>query len=496
MPPHPTRHPQQRLFTMQVRMPSLQSELDQVSSSLASLVQRLLSTTQDVADDPIIKVAQASDVTTLKEMAAPGPARSVDHVIEEAFAIFDHRMRVNHPRFMGFIPSPTSPIAWLGDCIASAFNALGASKLQSSGPVVIEKTLIEWLATKIGFPSTAGGICVSGGSMANLMSIILARDRGVRRGQELRAVAYLSDQTHYSVAKALRFLGFNKDQVRRLPADESFRLCPERLKKAIEDDREAGLVPFLVVATCGTTNTGAVDPLEAISEICQQQNIWMHVDGAYGASAALSASRAEAVSGLKYADSVSWDAHKWLFQTYSCGLLLVKDKSYMVKSFANEGDYLRDGVAIEDEDIPNFWNYSMELTRPASRAMKLWFTLRVLGVDRIGRMLDHGFDLAGRAEEELRRLEDWEVTSAASMAVVTFRYAPPNLTETQRDELNTAISRSLIASNTAGILTTVVKGKVSLRICALSPHLSLDEMGGIVIETDRLAKELARSISS
>ncbi|CAF3495823.1 unnamed protein product [Fusarium graminearum] len=463
-------------------------ELEAVCTAIQSIVHRLGSTTQDVKDDPIIKVAEPKDVPYLRKIGTPGAAHSIDQVLDEAFAAFDHRMRVNHPRFMGFIPSPTSPIAWLGDIVASAFNALGASKLQASGPVVIEKTLIEWLASQVGFPSTAGGICVSGGSMANLMGIVLARDRFVPHGESHKGVVYLSDQTHYSVAKALRLLGFDKKQIRHLPADGSFRFDSSLLEQTIRDDREAGLVPFLVVGTCGTTNTGAIDPLEQLSEICKREQLWLHVDGAYGASATLSTTRHQEVDGLKYADSMSWDAHKWLFQTYSCGLLLVKDRSNLVRSFANEGDYLRDGVAIEDEDIPNFWNYSMELTRPASRAMKLWFTLRVIGVERLGKMIDHGFDLAERAEEELRKLNDWEIVSSASLGVVTFRYARKGLTEDELEVINTGVSKSLISSNMAGILTTKVRGKVALRICALSPQLALDDMSEIIREADALAK--------
>ncbi|KAI9166481.1 L-2,4-diaminobutyrate decarboxylase [Paramyrothecium foliicola] len=468
----------------------LHKDLETVCNSIQAIAQRLISTTQDVANDPIIKIAQPTDVPHLKAIGTPGEAHEVDQVVEEAFTAFNYRMRVNHPRFMGLIPSPTSPIAWLGDCIATAFNALGASKLQASGPVVIEKTLIEWLSARVGFPDSAGGICVSGGSMANLMGIVLARDKFVPQGEESKGVAYLSDQTHYSVAKALRLLGFCKHQIRHIPSDNAFRLDTELLELAIIADREAGLVPFLVVGTCGTTNTGAVDPLARIANICQRYSLWLHVDGAYGASASLSATRSQAVSELRHADSLSWDAHKWLFQTYSCGLLLVKVKSNLVRSFANEGDYLRDGVAIEDEEIPNFWNYSMELTRPASRAMKLWFTLRVLGVERIGEMLDHGFHLAERAEQELKGLVNWEITSPASMGVVTFRCVSTGMAEEQLDELNAAISKKVVSSNTAGILTTKVRGRVALRICALSPNLTLDEMAGIIHEIDKFATEL------
>lgn len=468
----------------------LQNDLQVVCSSIQSIAQRLVSTTQDVKDDPIIKVVQHADVPRLREIGTPGDAHPIDNVIEEAFTVFDQRMRVNHPRFLGLIPSPTSPYAWLGDCLASAFNALGASKLQASGPVVVEKTLIEWLASRAGFPDTAGGVFVSGGSMANLMGMALARDHRIPRGKESLGVAYVSDQTHYSVAKALRLLGFSQQQIRRLPANDKFQLEAASLEKAIRDDREAGLIPFVVIATCGTTNCGAVDPLVDIAQVCSRKGLWMHVDGAYGASVCLSASRSSIAEGLGRADSISWDAHKWLFQTYSCGLILVKDKAHMLESFANDGDYLRDGTAIEDEDVPNFWNYSIELTRPASRAMKLWFTLRILGVDAVGRMVDHGFELAERAEVELRKLPDWEITSEASLAILTFRFAPKGKTSDELDTINSTISKELIRSNVAGILTTKLRGKVVLRICALSPQLGLKDIADIVKEIDRLARSL------
>lgn len=468
------------------------NDMGAIYAAIQTLIEHMATTTQAPRTDPVIKIATPQDVPYLREIGTPGSAHGIDKVLGEAFTAFDYRLRVNHPRFMGLIPSPTSPVAWLGDVVASAFNALGASKLQASGPVVIEKTLIEWLASKVGLPATAGGVCVSGGSMANLMGIVLARDRCVPPGRESQAVAYLSDQTHYSVVKALRLLGFRAEQIRRLAADDEFRFDTTALREAIADDRRKGLVPFLVVGTFGTTNTGAIDPIGQLSDLCRAESMWLHVDGAYGASASLSATRSNLAGELRHVDSMSWDAHKWLFQTYSCGLFLVRDKANLVQSFANDGDYLRDGVAIEDEEIPNFWNYTMELTRPASRAMKLWFTLRVLGMEKIGQMIDHGFELAECAERQVRALDDWEIVSPASLGVVTFRYCPPSRTEEELDALNAAISQDLVSSNVAGILTTKVKGKVALRICALNPELPMEEMVEIVQKMNATAKELAK----
>ena len=463
----------------------LQGQLDEVSSNLQRVLDRLLTTTHDNADDPVFKVAGTSEIPLLRELSHPGEAHAVDKVIDDAFKIFDYRNRSNHPRCMAFVPSPVSPYAWLGDCITSAFNAFAGSKLQGSGAAIVEQAMIRWLAGQAGMPSTSGGVFVSGGSNANLTALALARDRILPSGCENMGVAYLSDQTHYSVAKALRVLGFKKHQIHLVQSDGNFRMQTAALEAAIAQDRAADLLPFVVVGTSGTTNTGSVDPLADIAHICKKENLWFHVDGAYGASACLSSTRSTAASGLGLADSLSWDAHKWLFQTYGCSLVLVRDKKILVENFANDGDYLRD--ALDDEEIPNFWNYGIELTRPA-RAMRLWFTVRVLGVEAMSRMIEHGFLLAERAQMELEKLEHWEVTSEASLAIVTFRYVPPGRTEEELNEVNVAISRRLLSENIAGILTTKLRGMVVLRICSISPRLTVDEMARIVASINRVAK--------
>ncbi|RSL47281.1 hypothetical protein CEP53_009994 [Fusarium sp. AF-6] len=458
-----------------------------ISTSFKAIFDKLLESTQQVRNDPMLRVAQPTDLPLLKELSTPGQPNDIDKAIRDAFTISDFRLRMNNPRFFGFVPNPVSPLSWIGDCLSSAFNSFAGSKLQGSGVAVVEQTLLQWLAGRVGLPDTAGGVFVSGGSMANMTAMVLARDCILPAGQEGLGVAYLSDQTHHSVAKALRIIGIKRGQIRVVPSNGSFQIQAAALKEAIQTDRKAGLIPFVIIGTSGTTNTGSVDDLAALAHIRDEEGIWLHIDGAYGASASLAATRSDAVSGLGLADSISWDAHKWLFQTYSCSLILVRDKINLAKVFTNDGDYLRD--ALDDEEIPNFWNFGMELTRP-SRAMKLWFTLRVLGVERLGLMIDHGFSLAEIAQEEMQKLANWEVTSAASMAIVTFRYAPPGRTDEELDKLNTVISRKLVEGNIAGILTTKLRGRVVLRICSISPLLSGDEMVGIIQEVDKVAGQL------
>ena len=308
--------------------------------------------------------------------------------------------------------------------------------------------------------------------MANLTALMVARDQKLPSQQDrLKGVIYVSAQTHLSVAKGLRVLGFIDSQIRKIPSDSSFRMEIDSLRDAVEVDREAGLLPFAIVASCGTTNTGSIDPLNAIADFAEREKMWVHVDGAYGASIVLSNSHTHLANGLGRAHSISWDAHKWLFQTYGCGIVLLRNRKHLLHSFATDADYVRDAVAAEE--APNFWSQGIELTRPA-RAMKLWFTMRVLGLDMLGRMINHGVSLAERAEGDLRRLEGWEVLSVASLGIVVFRYAPIGKAEKDLDDLSIAISKRLLEKNVAGALTTKLNGKTVLRICAISPELSLE----------------------
>ncbi|RFU27095.1 hypothetical protein B7463_g9243, partial [Scytalidium lignicola] len=455
---------------------------------------------RDVKEKPIVIVADEEQASSFRQMARPPQhSRQLSAVLSDAEKIFACRMRMDHPAAFGFIPSPVSPLSFIGDMLTSAFNAHAGSWVQSSGPSAVEGALIRFLAERVGFPETAGGLFVSGGSMANLTALMIARDQKLGQSGQKRAkgVAYVSDQTHSSVAKGLRVLGFTDIQIRKIKCNGLFQMDVEALRSAITLDKEQGMLPFLIVASCGTTNTGSIDPLRAIITLARNQSpsLWVHVDGAYGASVAMSKSHRDLLDGLGEVDSVSWDAHKWLFQTYGCGMALVRERRWLSQSFATGAEYTRDAPDSEDLDSPNFWNFGSELTRPA-RCMKLWFTMQVLGSDAIGEMIDHGFKLADVADAELRRLPNWEIISKAQMAIVNFRYAPPRRNEEELDTLNTAISKSLIQQNVATALTTKLLGKTVIRICSINPNLTEDEMRGIILALDSAAKSLSITGSS
>lgn len=434
----------------------------------------------------VIQVADAAAIARLRSIGVPAQGRPLAEVVGQMLAeVYPWRAQMDHPRFFAFIPGPASPLSSLGDLLTSLHNPHGGSWLQSSGPSCVEAGLIDWLAGRLGMPASAGGLFVSGGSMANLTALTVARDRLLADDERALGVAYVSEQTHSSVAKGLQIIGFLPRQIRKVPVDAAFRLDLGRLAEAIARDRAAGLKPFAVIASAGTTNTGSIDALPAIRALCSVQGLWMHVDGAYGASIALSPAHRHLLDGIGAADSVSWDGHKWLFQTYGCGVVLLREKSHLSDSFHTRPEYLRD--AKVDADQVNFWDVGPELTRP-SRGLKLWLTLQVMGAEAFGAAIAHGCRLAEWAEDELRRHAHWSIVSPAQLAIVNFRFAPAGLAEPEQDELNRAISRRALADGYAAVLTTQLGGRTVLRICAIHPDATEQDLRETVRRLDAYAR--------
>ena len=442
-----------------------------------------------LSDGPVINEPTACALEALEHRGIPAEGRDLEDVVSEMeHDVIGYGYNADHARFMGFVPGPTSAISWLGDMIAAGYNRHAGSVANYPAGHAVEKGLLRWLCDKAGFPQeTASGTFVSGGSMANFTALIAARDTVLDEQDWGRAVAYVSDQTHSSNAKALRMIGVTDARIRVIPTDGAYRMKVNELEAAIAADRAAGLAPFAVIASAGTTNTGSVDPLREIAAVCRAAGLWMHVDGAFGASALLTRYR-DMLDGVELADSLSWDAHKWLFQTYSCSMLLVRDEHTLLKSFSAHPEYLKD---LEDDAcLVNPWDLGPELTRPA-RGLKLWFTLQVMGEKGMADCVEHGFTLARWAEDELRRTPDAEIVAPAQMAMVNFRFAPAGLDEEQLADLNLQVSRRMLESGYAGVFTTELGGKKCLRICAIHPRTSEDEMRETVRRLAAYAREIA-----
>lgn len=323
--------------------------------------------------------------------------------------------------------------------------------------------------------------------MANITALTAARDCKLNDENLHLGVAYVSEQTHSSVAKGLRIIGIPNSRIRKVATNSAFQMDMDMLKEMIAKDKENGLIPFVVIGTAGTTNTGSIDPLEEIAKVCSDNQMWFHIDGAYGASVLLSPKYKHLLKGTELADSISWDAHKWLFQTYGCAMVLVKDIKHLFNSFHVNPEYLKD-VEGDMEHI-NTWDIGMELTRPA-RGLKLWLTLQVLGTRLIGSAIEHGFQLAEWAQEALEELDNWEIVSKAQLAMINFRYKTDDLTDEQADLLNEKVSEKIVESGYAAIFTTVLNGKKVLRICALHPETTRDDMRTTIQLLDTYAREL------
>ncbi len=436
---------------------------------------------------PVLTQSDESQLKTIEKIGIPAKGRPVEEVVKEMEQeVFRYCGDNNHPRFFGFVPGPASCVSWLGDIMTSAYNIhAGGSKL---APTVncVEQQVIRWLADLAGFGKKAGGIFVSGGSMGNITALTAARDKKLNEDTLHLGTAYISDQTHSSVAKGLRVIGIASSRIRCVSTDDSFRMNVAELEEMVRKDIEAGYIPFAVIGTAGTTNTGTIDPLNEIADICKKYEMWFHVDGAIGGSVLLSEKYRGLLDGVERADSLSWDAHKWLFQTYGCAAVIVKDVTDLYNSFHVSPEYLKDVQA--DDGYPNMFDIGIELTRPA-RGLKLWMTLQVLGTELLGSAVEQGFKQAKWAEAAVEEKENWEIVAPAQLAMLNFRFAPNDLTEEQKDALNERISERLNESGYAAMFTTVLRGKTVLRLCAIHPETTKDDIQTTINMLDEYARE-------
>ncbi len=405
--------------------------------------------------------------------AHPLPPETVlQFVLEKVMA---KSTNVAHPRAFSFVPGPSNFIGAMGDALASGYNIFSGGWAASPVAAELEIVTITWLLKLFGLPKKkGGGIFTSGGSMANLTAIATARR--VKCGDDFsNAVIYMSDQAHSSNIKAIRTLGFRKDQVRIIPTDQEFKFGVSKLKNAIAKDRLLGLFPFCLIATAGTTNTGTVDPLSELAAICKQEDLWFHIDGAYGGAAILAHNGSTLLKGIKKADSLTVDPHKWFFQPYEIGCLLIRNHTWLKNTFTEKPEYLRD-VEGNTSEI-NFYDHGIELTR-RFRALKFYMTLKTFGLNAFKEAIDYNIELAEQVEDLLRNSRHWEVISPATLAVINFRYNAFQkvLSEEKLDALNQYISQKVIASKEALLVTTVLNKQVVLRMCLINPRTTLEDI--------------------
>jgi aromatic-L-amino-acid decarboxylase len=430
------------------------------------VIDRIVEHWETLDSQPPVAVGDAEALRAALGGAAPDAPGDPDAALDRLFdEVLPWTARTIHPRFFARIGSPSNFVSTLADAIGSGFNLLGTSWVAASGPSTVELTVLDWLRSWCGMPSGTEGLLVSGGSVASLTALVAARE--ARGG--VGGVVYLSDQAHASIVRDLKVMG--EGEVRLLPSDTSFRLPVAALAAAVSADRAAGRTPFAVVANAGTTNTGAVDPLDELADLCAAEGLWFHVDGAYGASAALCAPGRDALAGMGRADSLTIDPHKWLFQPYEAGAVLLREPGLLERTYTMSGEYLRDTFV----DEVNFRDRGIQLTRGV-RALKLWLSVQVFGLDAFRSAVAHGIALAEHAEAVLRARPGWEIVTPAQLGIVCFTWSGGNESE---------ISAATVLDGYAAPSTTVLRGRTVLRLCTINPRTTFEEIEATIERMER-----------
>ena len=406
--------------------------------------------------------------------------------------VLPYAMRNDHPGFLGFIPtSPTWPGA-LADLIGAALAIDASSWAEAAGPSAVEVEVLRWFAEWIGFPPESDGVLVSGGSAANLTALACARER-VPSNVWRNAIGYVSDQSHSSIPRAARALGFLPDQVRVLPADRDLRLSGATLARAVARDREQGLIPLFAVANAGATSTGSIDRLHELAEVCAEHDVWLHVDAAYGGFAALTERGRAALAGLERADSVTLDPHKWLYQPWECGALLVRRPQALRHAFGLLPAYLASTAAQPGET--NFGELGLQLSR-SPRALKVWLSLATFGLRAFRRAIDRSLDLADLVRERVAEHPNLSIVAPPSLSVTCIRRTFPEASDAQdEDRLNCAIAAEVERSGIGLVTTTRVEGRIAIRLCVLCHTTTPEHVRAVVdlIASGSVTADQARS---
>ncbi|MCI0642183.1 MAG: aminotransferase class V-fold PLP-dependent enzyme [Gemmataceae bacterium] len=401
-----------------------------------------------------------------------------------------YSFRPGHPRFLAFIPSAPTYYSVLGDWLCAGLNYFAGVWKEAPSAAQVELVVLDWFKEFLGLPATAQGILTGGGSEANLTALVVARER-LPWEHRAKARLYTSEHRHWSVDRAAKVIGLHADQVRRLAADADYRLTPSSLRDAIRQDQEAGLVPWLVVANAGTTNTGTVDPLDAIAEVCRESGLWLHADAAYGWPAVLIPEGKSELHGIELADSVTLDPHKWFGQTFEAGCVLVRDGRLLEETFRMRPEYMQD--VTPDAGEVNFCDRSIALTR-RFRALKIWLSIKTLGVAWYRRLIQHCCALAEFGQKLLEQTPGFEILCGRQLSIVCFRYVPAKLqneTEEALNRFNLALCAELTKTGRAFLSTTLLNDRVALRFCFVNWRTTAADVEEIVKLLQRLGDELA-----
>lgn len=457
------------------------AEFRALAAEISAIAAEFLESLDNLPSFPQVSGMQLAH-TLARPLPEEGMGRAALDALREVLAF----SRPPSPRFFGYVHGSGEPVAALADLLASVINQNVTAWRSAPAAVTLERHLIGSIANALRCENFTGSLC-GGGSMANLMALAMAREARLSANENgaQAGVAYASCEAHMSIPKAIALLGLGRANLRRVPVDASFRLNVGLLRAAISADLNGGRKPFAVIATAGTVNTGAIDTLPTIAALCREFGLWLHVDGAYGALAALAAP--ERFSGLCQADSVSLDPHKWLYQPLDCGMLLYKDASAARCAFSFSGDYAK-SLATDPVESFAFFDESLELSR-RFRALKLWLSLRYHGLKAFRAAIRADLEHARRLAAVISATTALELMAPVELSVVCFRHRHPDAGQ-DSEAFNAAVLKRIIARGNIYLSNATLNGHFALRACFVNHRTTDADVAQIVPEVLAAGREV------
>ena len=423
-----------------------------------------------------------------------GPAQTQQRIE----ALLPYGVGNTHPRFFGWVHGSGTPGNLIADIAASAMNAnLGG---RDHGAMYVEKQVVRWCIDLFDFPKTASGLIVSGTSIATVVALKAARDlrfdfTNRKQGiQGSKLVGYTSTQTHSCVGRAFDILGLGSDALRKIPVNDRFEMDILALKDAIAKDKSDGFIPFVIIGTAGAVNVGAIDDLEAIADIAATEKAWFHVDGAFGACGILSDRLRPRLTGLKRADSLAFDFHKWMHVNYDAGFVLMRSEVLHRRTFSERPDYLKGSERGLAAGNPWPVEYGPELSR-GFRALKIWAQLAEHGTEKLGQLITQNCEQAAYLAGLVAAQPNMEVLAPVAMNICCFRYIDPVLPPEVVDNLNDEIVIQLQLQGIAAPSTTIIHGKKAIRANITNHRTTYADLDLLVTEINRIAvSEATRAV--
>jgi aromatic-L-amino-acid decarboxylase len=465
-------------------------------STFQKLAQRITQLASDylAALDTAPAFPSTSGERTLELFDAPLPEAGLGEAALDALPDVLLHARPPGPRFFGYVFGSGEPVGALGELLAGVLNQNVTAWRSAPSAVTLERVVVRWLAEAIGCAGFQGSL-TGGGSSANLMALAMAREAKApanERGVTPGGTVYASSEVHLSIPKAAALLGFGRQNLRRIPVDDRFRMQPRALGRALADDIAAGKTPIAVIATAGTVNTGSIDPLPEIAAIARAHGAWLHIDGAYGALAAIAAP--DRLKGLDLADSISLDPHKWLYQPVDCGCLLFRDPGVARAAFCHSDDY---AAPLTDHPIEGFafFDQSIETSR-RFRALKLWLSLRYHGLAAFRDAINADLSLAERLAAAVAAEPRLELMAPVALSAVCFRFVGDagagsgDPASDALDPLNLAILKRMKARGRVFLSNATLRGRFALRACVINHRTTAEDVDEVITETLAAAREV------